>query len=87
MGSAIAASLFAFSRELRTLDRLFRQVAQETAFMGFEDASLPRALEKNLAHLAGRADELALRAQLLSAGRPDRLLGPRAQPRSFSNRK
>ncbi len=85
MGSAIAASLFAFSRELRTLDRLLRQVAREAAFMGFGEACLSRALENDLAHLAGRSDELALRALQFSAGHPDPLLDPIAQPRSFSN--
>jgi len=55
--------------------------------MGFGGTSLPRVLEKNLVRLAGRADELALHALLFSAGHPDRLLGPIAQPRSFSNHK
>ena len=87
MGSTIAASLFAFSRELRTLDRLLRQVGREAPCMGFGGTSLPRVLEKNLVRLAGRADELALHALLFSAGHPDRLLGPIAQPRSFSNHK
>ena len=82
MGSTISASLLAFSRELRTLERLLHEVARESA----GDTCLPRALARNLARLAGRADEVALMALPCSGGEPDRLLGLTAQPQSSSNR-
>lgn len=85
-GSTTAASLLAFSRELRTLERLLHQVAREAALNGFGDTCLPRALAINLAHLACRADELALLALQFSAGEPDPLLGLATQPRSSSDR-
>jgi hypothetical protein len=82
MGSAIAASLFAFSRELRTLERLFHQIAQEEARNGFGDERLPRAIATNLANLARRAEQPALLALQSYAGGPGPLLGLAAQPRN-----
>lgn len=59
METTIAAYLLALSRELRRLERLFRQVALLSALNGDKGGRLPPGLTRDLAHLACRADELA----------------------------
>jgi hypothetical protein len=85
-GTTIAACLLALSRELRTLERLFRQIAQEEACNGFGDARLPRAMAANLASLARRAEKPALLALQSDAGGLDPLLGLPTQPASSARR-
>jgi hypothetical protein len=71
--------LLALSREIRILERLLGQIA---ALTGDEDGCLPHALARRLAHLARRADEVALMALQCSGGETRGLRGLPAQPPS-----
>jgi hypothetical protein len=82
-GTTIADCLLALSREIRALDRLLGQIA---ALNGDEDGTLPHTLARNLAHLARRADEVALMALQSFDGETRGLLGLPTQPPSSAHR-
>ena len=79
----IADSLLALSREIRALERLLGQIG---ALNGDEDGRPPHTLARNLAHLARRADEIALMALQCPGGETRGLLGLPTQPPRSAHR-